>query len=265
MVPAGSKLPAALRKRYDKRVAQQRKSTPTSGGGTPRIGVSGEQLVLPNGSFVDTLDVVAIVGLRTNKFYEGAYDPNDVKPPVCGAIAPLDTHENDMAPTEGWASRQSESCTGCEMNPRGGRKRCRNGVDLIVVSTDALKSPAAVKDTTLFRVQLSSTSIQNWGSLVDFTGEAGAPVFAAKIRLGRMQEKTWQRTTVEFLDWIPNTKITDALEARVDEAAEILMKDNQPAIQLAVGAGGEVGVAGNGKPTPRRRSKSKAAAKKGRL
>jgi hypothetical protein len=155
--PTGTAI-LSVQERIAARLANVDKSTqaPTS----KRISVKGSKFTLPDGKTSDgPLNCVIVDYINTNAFYPGAYNPNDIQPPVCSAVGrDLET----MGPVES-ATSVSTHCKGCPNNEFGsaGRgKACGNAITLALL-------PEGYDGTSeLLTIKVSATGISGWSSYV---------------------------------------------------------------------------------------------------
>lgn len=125
-----------------------------------KINVKGKVFTLPDGSKVDTLDVVIVDFMAVNNFYEGAYDPKNIVPPTCFAIGQIPTN---LVPSSNAPVKQSDACASCPMNQFGSDgdgKACKNQRRL------ALLPPDADEDTPLWILDVSPTGLKSFDGYV---------------------------------------------------------------------------------------------------
>lgn len=115
---------------------------------------------LPDGSKVDTLEVVIVDFIGMNTYYEGAYDKDNIAPPTCFAIGQVIT---DMAPSDNAPVKQSDVCISCPMNAFGSSgtgKACKNMRRLAVLPPDA------DADDPLWIIDVSPTGLKSFDGYV---------------------------------------------------------------------------------------------------
>lgn len=133
------------------------RTAPASG---DKIQVKGKVFTLPDGSKVDTLDVVIVDFMSVNNFYEGVYDPKNITPPTCFAIGQVPT---SLVPSVNAPVRQSDACSACPMNAFGSAgdgKACKNQRRLAVLP------PEADEDTPLWVLDVSPTGLKSFDGYV---------------------------------------------------------------------------------------------------
>lgn len=114
------------------------------------------------------INVVILDHVLENKLYDGEYDADSPRPPICYAFARTD---KELKPHEKSAKPQCETCKGCPMNEfgtsdRGKGKACKNSRRLCLLPADALKSPDAVRDTQAGYINIPVTSVKGYAAYV---------------------------------------------------------------------------------------------------
>lgn len=116
---------------------------------------------LPDGSTTaGPLQLVIVDFVARNKFYEGAFDKDNIAPPACFAIGqnPL-----KLVPSANSPIKQSADCGSCPMNQFGSDgkgKACKNGRVLAVLPPDA------DADTPLWTLEVSPTALKSFDGFV---------------------------------------------------------------------------------------------------
>ena len=117
----------------------------------------------------NTMDCIVVGTSYERALYDGPYDPNKVKSPICFAITSDgeggEPHENSLHP-------QNETCVGCPMNEWGsageGRrgKACKEIRRLALIPTDKLESAADIMSSEMAMAKVPVTSVKNWSNYV---------------------------------------------------------------------------------------------------
>jgi len=130
-----------------------------------KISLDGKVFTLPDGtSNQGPLSAIILDHRVYNTYYEGAYNKNDIKPPVCFTISK--TIEG-VTPSKNAPKPQGENCKDCEKNqwgtnPAGGKgKACKNQIRLAVVQPGA--DPATAEPMTLI---VSPTGLSSFGNFI---------------------------------------------------------------------------------------------------
>jgi hypothetical protein len=105
------------------------------------ISTKGKTFTLPDGTS-DTGPMRAIIldWCSANTYFEGLYNPQDIKPPVCWALS---RNVAELAPSAKAPKKQHATCKGCPLNefgsdPQGGKgKACKNGRRVLIARPDA--------------------------------------------------------------------------------------------------------------------------------
>lgn len=98
-----------------------------------KIDTKEKKFTLPNGTAGESIQVVIVDFINRNLFFNTAWRPNEISPPVCFALHRELKH---MEPSENSPEVQAESCVECPMNQfgsDGGGKACKNSVRLAVL------------------------------------------------------------------------------------------------------------------------------------
>ena len=105
------------------------------------ISTKGKTFTLPDGtSDPGPMNCIILDWCTANIYFEGIYNPKDVKPPVCWALS---KEVEGMKPSKDAPKRQHDNCKKCPQNewasdPQGGRgKACKNTRRLVIARPDA--------------------------------------------------------------------------------------------------------------------------------
>ena len=135
------------------------------------ISTKGKVFNLPNGSSSDgPLTCVVLDWVTANTYFEGIYNPKDIKPPVCFAIH---AEPAKAAPSDKASKKQAKLCSECPKNewgsdPQGGKgKACKNTRRLLIVPVDATeKTPPWV-------ISVSPTGLKHFDKYVNTLSDMG--------------------------------------------------------------------------------------------
>lgn len=121
---------------------------------------------VPNNS----LDVVVLASCIEQSYYSGDFDPDNIVPPDCFALAPPGA-EQEMAPHEAVPEPQSEKCVTCKQfkwgSGRGRGKACGTRRRLIIIPASALENPDSLESAEMALIKVAVTSVKNWASYVN--------------------------------------------------------------------------------------------------
>ena len=142
------------------------------------IGTNGKVFTLPDGSASDgPLVCVILDWVSANSWFKGIYNPKDIKPPVCYAVA---RNVVEMSPSDQVPEDQSNigekadgTCHNCLKNqfnsdPSGGKgKACKNTRKLLVVPADAEEG------TPPWVLSVSPTGLKHFDKYVNTLKDVG--------------------------------------------------------------------------------------------
>lgn len=132
-----------------------------------RISLKGKVFTLPDGSSDKGPFAAVILDWRcVNRYYEGIYNSQSPKPPICWATS---KRVDDLAPGDDVKAPKADSCDTCPMNewgssPTGKGKACKNTRRLAVVPADA------TGDTEIMVLDVSPTGLKNFDNYVNSLG-----------------------------------------------------------------------------------------------
>lgn len=173
-----------------------------------------KMFALPDGTKqAGPIDLVIVDFVSRNEFYEGAYDPNNIAPPVCFAIG---DDPRGLVPSPNAPAPQSDSCATCAMNmfgSAGNGKACKNTRVLAVLPPDA------DADTPLWQLKLSPTALKTFDSYVNNLARGGMVPLQMVTAVSFDPNSTW--ASLRFGDPQPNPNLADHF-ARQAEAKEML-------------------------------------------
>jgi hypothetical protein len=127
---------------------------------------------------VDDFNVVILDAKINRAYFEGAYDANNITPPICHATS--NTGE-DVRPDADSESPQSEDCASCKWNKfgtahAGKGKACSEHYELLCASPDD------INNTIIYRVP--PASIKKFKDLIASTGAAPIQSLVVNISQG---------------------------------------------------------------------------------
>lgn len=139
--------------------AMSGRTAPPSGSG---IKLGAGKMTLPNGTVTPgPIDVVIVDFVATNNYYPGAFDRDNIVPPVCFAIG---TDPKELAPSANSPEPQAKTCAECPMNQfgsKGKRKACNNERKLAVLPPDA------DADTPMWTLKVATMGVKSFDSHVN--------------------------------------------------------------------------------------------------
>jgi hypothetical protein len=221
---------------------------------------SGEWITMRGGKFKyqgnpikgNTFDAVVVDYCLENALYEGKFEPDSPKSPICFAFG-LDA--KTMVPSPASEKKQCESCLECEHNKFGtaetGRgKACKNINRLALMHVDSLKNGTdGIMGAVMPKMKLPVTSGKGWSGYVNqLANVKGLPPLGVVTRFAIQDDDDDQfHVTFELVRDVTEEEGAALLE-RVTEAEAALTRPYQAMSEAP---------AGKGKPA------AKAPAKKG--
>ena len=128
-----------------------------------KIKLSPGAMTLPDGTRTPgPLEAVIVDFIAKNAYYPGAYDKDNIVPPVCFAIGAI---PSKLVPSPNAPEPQAKSCAECPMNafgsaPNGKGKACKNERLMAVLPPDA------DADAPLWTISAGPTSIKSFDNYV---------------------------------------------------------------------------------------------------
>lgn len=174
----------------------------------------------------NTLDCVVIANAYENAWYEGKFDPNNPKPPVCYAI---NVSEEAMAPHEKAPKPQARSCAECPKNEWGSAadgkvKACKNIRRLALLPQDAVADPEKIKAAEVVYLKLPVLSVKNWSLYVNnVAAEFKRPPFAVVTQISTVPDTKAQfKVTFKTGYKVGDAPLIEALVARHARESETI-------------------------------------------
>lgn len=222
---------------YAKAAVEQEKNV---GGGSQSIKFGPGTITVAGGTVPNgRLECVVLGSCAANTLYEGAYDPDDVQPPVCYAFAVLDA---DLAPHADCQKPQSETCATCEQNMFGsappGRgkargKACGNTRRLGLLLASDVEEADGIATAETAMAKVSPTNLKAWAGYVRSLADAyGRPPWAVVTEISSHPDpKTQIRLEFSMVSLIEDDDVLNALEARQAKVQDVLQQPYGPPIE----------------------------------
>lgn len=176
-----------------------------------------KKFTLPDGTKTEgPIDLVIVDFCTVHSLYPGAYDKNNIVPPVCFAIG---SNPTAMVPSKNSPELQSEACGACPMNQYesaaiGKGKACKNSRVLAVLP------PTADADTPLWKLSVSATALKGFDSFVaGVARQFVVPPYGVVVSVGF--NDAFDYPSLVFSDPRPNENVEVAYSRR-QEAADLL-------------------------------------------
>lgn len=209
--------------RYATKTVKMEESTQTGN----RISTKGGVLTYHGVKLKDNkMTVIVLAALIENAYYEGPYDPDNPRAPVCFAFS---EDGEDMAPHEASHDKQSDTCGECPHNEwgsadRGRGKACKNLRRIAVLSADQIDANS-ISEGEIATLSVSVTSVKGYSAYAKHIGLNGLAPWAYRtvISLERPEGKEFSNLFFEAADRGPiSEKFYPAIIKRVKEAEKIL-------------------------------------------
>lgn len=153
-------LPAALQQQLAAEVAEIQNRIGSPSGNRIRVTQS-KKFRLPSGEeSPGPITGVIVDFVSANYYYTGQFDPNDIQPPECFALAEKII---ELAPHATAPNKQAENCAICPQNQFGssGRGKACSNTRLL-----ALLPPDATEDTSIMVLRVSPTALRSYDAYV---------------------------------------------------------------------------------------------------
>lgn len=208
-------------------VAVAKQETPSSGYISLKAGVlSYGGAAVPN----NKLDVIVLDYAMENTYYEGKYDPNNVRSPVCFAIARA-APEVYLTPHPMSEKRQAAMCDECPnlkwgSDPGGGRgKACQERRRLIMIPANTQESPEKVLSAETAIMKLPVTSVKLWANYVATVATLNKrPPFGLVTQIGTQPNpKSQFNVTFNAVGALPDNVMAAIMQKR-EACLDILLK-----------------------------------------
>ena len=195
-----------------------------------RIKMDNKTFKFPNGDVADSVDAVIVDFVYMNKYYEGAFDPNNIVPPNCFALSPL---PNALEPSPNSPDIQSQTgCASCAQNQFGtdGKgKACQNRVLIALLPADA------TMETPMMILDISPTAIKPFSAYVSAVARGlQRPPYGVITKIEFNKSVKWDVPVFSDPQLIEDAEFIAMIRSRRQEARDMLMVEpDVTAIQAA--------------------------------
>jgi hypothetical protein len=190
------------------------------------VGLTGKTFTLPDGSANDgPMTCVILDWVSANTYYEAAYNPQNIQPPACFAIA---REPGKAVPSDNATKKQSDACTGCPKNewgsdPQGGKgKACKNKRRLLIVPS------GATEKTQPWIVTVSPTGLKHFDKYVNTLADVGTHPIQVLTDISFEESDAFPSLRFAVVEKHDNLNVMWALKERGEE---ILLQE--PRIEAA--------------------------------
>ena len=177
------------------------------------------------------MDVIVIASAFEKAMFINKFDPNNIVPPLCFALAPededMEPHDNSFKP-QGNPDKDDEDfgkCKGCPQmewgsdpnSPSGRGKMCKETRRLALIPVDALEDLAKASATML---RIPVTSVRNWSDYVHtLSAVSKRPPWSVITKIKVVPDKKNQfMVQFEAVDSINSTELLTELKAARERA-----------------------------------------------
>lgn len=219
---SGGELSADIIEKLQQATEQEKERIGPAGGGDNITINNGKKLfIMPNEQEVDEFEALIVDFAYRNEYYIGAYNPKEITPPACFAIAPSTTQ---LIPSDNSPVKQGDDCAVCQQNqfgshPNGNGKACKNTVILAL----ALPNAGDISSAELWTLKTSPTAIRHFNKYA--TGISGMKLPLGAVRTRFYFDPESDFASVRFEAMGVEADCIDAVLARKDEATQRLMEE----------------------------------------
>jgi len=191
------------------------------------ISTKAKTFTLPDGSASEKpLMCVVLDWVTANSYFEGIYNPKDIKPPTCFALG---REVATITPSDGSPTKQHDNCKDCPKNewgsdPQGGKgKACKNTRRLILVPTNATEK------TPVWVLSVSPTGLKHFDKYANTLADVGTHPIEVITEISFAPEEAFPSLRFEVVEKHDNLNMMWQLkeigqeilnqEPRIDKAA----------------------------------------------
>ena len=217
----GGELSADILAKLQSYTEEERNRIGSAGGGDV-ISVNNAKrvFVMPNEQEVEEFEAHIVDFAYRNEYYIGAFNPKNIQPPACFAIA---SSAGELVPSENSPIKQNATdCATCQQNQfgthmSGSGKACKNTVLL------ALLPPDDVEGHDLWVLKTSPTAIRPFNKYASKISQMNLPIGVVRTKLFFDPDAGY--ASVRFDAVGVEADNIDAVMARKEEATRRLMEE----------------------------------------
>jgi hypothetical protein len=218
---AGGELSTELMDKLRSQAEQERQRIGSSAGGDVITISNGKRkFIMPNEQELDEFEAHIVDFAYRNEYYIGPYNPKEITPPACFAIA---SSTAQLTPSENSPIIQSQTdCSTCQQNqfgshPNGAGKACKNTVILAVLPPDG------VADHEMWVLKTSPTAIRPFNKYASMVSQMDISLSVVRTRFFFDPESEYASVRFEAVGVGPEN--FDALLERKAEAERRLQQE----------------------------------------
>lgn len=187
----------------------------------------------------NNMNFIVVASVHERALYDGLYDPNKPRSPVCFALS---TDGRDMGPHEASENPQGDEdgkCFSCPMNEWGSAgnnrkgKACKEIRRLGVIPTDKLESAEDIIGAEVATAKIPVTSVGNWATYVQTLSTGyNVPFWAVITNISVAPHiKNQFEVSFDFADEIDDVPALRAIKAKREDVLKLLMEPYSPNAQ----------------------------------
>lgn len=219
----GGDLSPEIYEKLQQHTEDERSRIGSSGGGD-LITVNNKKnlFIMPNEQEVEEFEALIVDFAYRNDYYIGAYNPKEITPPACFAIA---SNAAELVPSENSPMKQNESdCATCQQNQfgtatNGGGKACKNTVLLAILPPDVEE----VGEHDIWVLKTSPTAIRPFNKYASKVSQMNLPIGVVRTRFYFDPELDYASIRFEAMGVEP--ECIDTVMERKEEAKQRLMEE----------------------------------------
>jgi hypothetical protein len=219
----GGELSDDIMAKLQKYTEEERERIGASGGGDViSINSKANLFIMPNEQEVEEFEGLIVNFAYRNEYYIGAYNPKNIQPPACFAIAASSTM---LVPSDNSPIKQNQSdCATCQQNqygsaPGGMGKACKNTVIMAILPPDA----DLVADHELWVLRTSPTAIRHFNKYATKVSGMNVPLGVVRTRFFFDSEADY--ASVRFDAMGVEADCVDVVMERKEEALARLLEE----------------------------------------
>lgn len=210
---------------YEERLAQEARDEAAKERITaPSMSCYGGKITIA-GQPVEGPSVQAVILASTfmKTLYRTDYDPDEIAPPSCWAIA--EKEEDLICSPQGWEQIHPDGCAKCPANQwksddRQKGKACSDQRKVALIAGNDLNSPEA----TIYTLKVSPTGLPIWKRFVNSAKDTfNRPPHGILAELSPLAVKTWHVWSFKPVGIVPPEALANIYKKR-DQALEMLTK-----------------------------------------
>ena len=219
----GGELSTDIMAKLQSYTEEERERIGASGGGDViSVNNKANLFIMPNEQEVEEFEGLIVNFAYRNEYYIGPYNPKNIQPPACFAIA---ASSNALIPSDNSPVKQNQSdCATCQQNQfgthiGGAGKACKNTVIMAILPPDA----DLVADHELWVLKTSPTAIRPFNKYATKVSQMNIPLGVVRTRFYFDPEAEY--ASIRFEAMGVEADCVDVVMERKEEALARLMEE----------------------------------------